>query len=206
MTRSRTAITTSCRGQIASRNHSATRSAAPESSNPHNVAPVPRGFVLGRFPYAGPMPHARPARAGIRKPSPSWSLSRPILDPESGHSLTKTEPLSALSSSSTAHAARAGMIADAITVTRDNSPSRVLLRIRIRQFQIDCWSGRCRGQSAGGNVHCTPSNRAKSRSKLITVAPCSIARAARCASVVRLPAVPADLSNLPSIAACCSLG
>ena len=26
------------------------------SSNPHNVAPVPRGFVLGRFPYAGPMP------------------------------------------------------------------------------------------------------------------------------------------------------
>jgi hypothetical protein len=41
--------------------------AAAESSNPHNVALVARGFVHGRFPYAGPCPDAPPAMAGIRK-------------------------------------------------------------------------------------------------------------------------------------------
>jgi hypothetical protein len=55
-------------------------------SNPHNVAPVPRGFVLGRFPYAGPMPLARSAMAGIRKPSPSRSVAGARRDPETGHS------------------------------------------------------------------------------------------------------------------------
>jgi hypothetical protein len=29
-----------------------------------------RGFVLGRFPYAGPGPNERPAMAGVREPSP----------------------------------------------------------------------------------------------------------------------------------------
>ena len=50
--------------------HSYSRS---KSSNPHNLAPAPRGFVLGRFPYAGPSSHGPPAMAGIRKPSPSRS-------------------------------------------------------------------------------------------------------------------------------------
>jgi hypothetical protein len=49
---------------------SATAAATPESSNPHNVALVPRGFVLGRFPYAGQRQDPRPVIAGIRKPSP----------------------------------------------------------------------------------------------------------------------------------------
>ena len=49
----------------------ATSGAAPQSKNPHRVAHFPRGFVLGRFPYAGPRPDPRPAMAGIRKPSPT---------------------------------------------------------------------------------------------------------------------------------------
>ena len=39
-----------------------------KTSNPHRPPPQPRGFVHGRFPYAGPCPDARPVMAGIRKP------------------------------------------------------------------------------------------------------------------------------------------
>src|SRR5690349_1889895 len=85
MTHSHSAITTSCRESIESRNHRATHSLTPESSNPHNVAPVPRGFVLGRFPYAGPSLHERPTMAGARKPSPSQSPTRSGSFLESGH-------------------------------------------------------------------------------------------------------------------------
>ncbi len=51
----------------------------------HSVPPVLRGFAHGRFPYAGPCPHAQPAMAGARKPSPCWSLSRSGSFLESGH-------------------------------------------------------------------------------------------------------------------------
>ena len=62
--------------------HSYSRS---KSSNPHNLAPAPRGFVLGRFPYAGPSPHGRPAMAGIRKPSPTRPSGDLGRRPRSGH-------------------------------------------------------------------------------------------------------------------------
>ena len=55
--------------------HSYSRS---KSSNPHNLAPAPRGFVLGRFPYAGASPHGRPAMAGIRKPSPFRTFGKGV--------------------------------------------------------------------------------------------------------------------------------
>ena len=53
-----------------------------KSSNPHRPPPQPRGFVHGRFPYAGPCPDARPVMAGIRKPSPSPSISNVAIVPE----------------------------------------------------------------------------------------------------------------------------
>jgi hypothetical protein len=41
--------------------------------------------VLGRFPYAGQGPDARPVMAGIRKPSPSRPYMPPHSPPESRH-------------------------------------------------------------------------------------------------------------------------
>ena len=66
MLRSRTALSARRRQQVAARNHRITHTATAESSNPHNVALLPRGFVLGRFPYAGPVP--RRATCGGRRP------------------------------------------------------------------------------------------------------------------------------------------
>jgi hypothetical protein len=75
ITHSRAAITTSRHGQIASRKHRATRSVAPESSKPHNVAPVPAGSYLG----------------GFRTPAPCLTLDlrRPALENlhHAGHSI-----------------------------------------------------------------------------------------------------------------------
>ena len=66
MQRSRTALSVRYCRELAAHNRHATHTATPESSNPHNVAPVPRGFVLGRFPYAGPVP--RRATFEARRP------------------------------------------------------------------------------------------------------------------------------------------
>jgi len=66
--------------------------AAPLSSrtaktrNPHRPSSRPRGFVLGRFPYAGPCPDQRSAMAGARKPSPSRPPAARALQPETGRS------------------------------------------------------------------------------------------------------------------------
>ena len=66
--------------------------AAPLSSrtaktrNPHRPSSRPRGFVLGRFPYAGPCPDQRSAMAGARKPSPSRPSAARALQPETGRS------------------------------------------------------------------------------------------------------------------------
>ena len=84
MPRSRTALSVKHPRHAATRNRRTSHTAAPEFSNPHNVAPVPRGLVLGRFPYAGPVPHARSVTAGVRKPSPLQTFEGPIDDPRSG--------------------------------------------------------------------------------------------------------------------------
>jgi hypothetical protein len=68
------------------RTRRATAAATPESSYPHNVALVPRGFVLGRFPYAGQRQDPRTVMAGIRKPSPLATLQAVRVALESGRS------------------------------------------------------------------------------------------------------------------------
>lgn len=68
------------------------------------------------------------------------------------------------------------------------------------------WSLESDSRHHFGLVHRTSAKRAKSRSKLTIVASFSIAIPARCASVVKLPAVPAARSSLPSISACRSPG
>src|SRR5690348_367151 len=52
----------------------------------------------------------------------------------------------------------------------------------------------------------SPAKRSKSRSNVPSVAPCSIAIAARCASLTRLPPRPAPISRRPSMGACLSVG
>ncbi len=52
-------------------------SAVPDPPNLHRAGLASRGFVLGRFPDAGPSPDARRPPAGIRKPSPQHVLDRP---------------------------------------------------------------------------------------------------------------------------------
>jgi len=56
MPRSQTALSVRHPRHAATRSRRASHTAAPETSNPHNGVLVTRGFVLGRFPYAGPVP------------------------------------------------------------------------------------------------------------------------------------------------------
>lgn len=67
---------------------------------------------------------------------------------------------------------------------------------------------RCRGvyPDLRGSTHRSPAKRAKSVSQEQSSAPCSIARAARWASLTRLPAIPLDASSRRSTIACRSPG
>lgn len=59
-----------------------------------------------------------------------------------------------------------------------------------------------RSQARRGSIHIRPGNRPKSSSAEHRVAPCSIAKAARCASGTRLPAVPIAFSRSRNTAGC----
>ena len=80
MPRSRTVLSARHRRQVGAHNHRITHTATAESSNPHNVAPQPRGFVLGRFPYAGPVPTR--ATCDGRRPKNLHHPGRPTRDPD----------------------------------------------------------------------------------------------------------------------------
>jgi hypothetical protein len=71
--------------RMADRCRRSTFNGVPQLPNPHRSCAHPRGFVHGRFPYAGPYPAARSSLAGIRKPSPCRSLAALPQISESGH-------------------------------------------------------------------------------------------------------------------------